>query len=69
MVEIVNLRMARKARARTEAEQKAAQNRAKFGRTKAEKVAERAETERVTKMLDGARRDMGDEGGSEVQRD
>ncbi|OJY63521.1 MAG: DUF4169 domain-containing protein [Sphingobium sp. 66-54] len=62
MAEIVNLRMARKARARTEAEQKAAQNRAKFGRTRAEKAAERTEAERTARALDGARRDMGEEG-------
>jgi len=61
MAEIVNLRMARKARARAVAEQKAAENRAKFGRTRAEKAAERAETARATKMLDGTRRDAGDE--------
>jgi len=62
MTEIVNLRLARKARARAEAEQKAAQNRAKFGRTKAEKATEQAEAERTARVLDGTRRDMGDEG-------
>ena len=38
MVEIVNLRQARKARARSEKEAQASQNRALFGRTKAEKL-------------------------------
>jgi hypothetical protein len=61
MAEIVNLRMARKARARTAAEQKAAENRAKFGRTKAEKAAEQAEVDRKARALDGARRDSEDE--------
>jgi hypothetical protein len=37
MAEIVNLRLARKARARTEAEGKAAANRAAHGQTKAER--------------------------------
>lgn len=64
MAGIVNLRMARKARARAEAEQKATENRAKFGRTKAEKAAERVEAKRVARALDGARRDAGDEGQS-----
>lgn len=61
MAEIVNLRMARKARARADAERTAAQNRAKFGRTKAEKAAERAEAERTARTLDGARRGAEDE--------
>jgi len=37
MTEIVNLRRARKAKARSEAEKTAAENRAKFGAGKAEK--------------------------------
>jgi hypothetical protein len=37
MAEIINLRQARKARARTEAEGRAGDNRVRFGRTKAEK--------------------------------
>ncbi|HZV17769.1 MAG TPA: DUF4169 family protein [Sphingobium sp.] len=59
MAEIINLRMARKARARAEAERTAAQNRAKFGRTKAEKAAERTEADRTARTLDGARLDTG----------
>lgn len=61
MAEIINLRMARKARDRTVAERKAAENRAKFGRTKAEKAAERAEAERKVRTLDGARRETEEE--------
>jgi Flp pilus assembly protein TadD len=56
MAEIVNLRMARKARQRAEAERTAAQNRAKFGRTKAQKAKERADAERAARAIDGARR-------------
>lgn len=61
MAKIVNLRMARKARARTVTEQKAAENRAKFGRTKAEKAVQRAEAEREARALDGTRRETGDD--------
>lgn len=49
MAEIVNLRTARKARARAEAEKQAADNRVKFGRTKAEKQMTRAEADRAAK--------------------
>ncbi len=57
MAEIVNLRMARKVRDRAVAEQKAAENRARFGRTKAEKATQRAKAEREARTLDGARRE------------
>lgn len=55
MAEIVNLRRARKARDRAEATAKADANRAAFGRSKAEKQAAQAETERRDRTLDGAR--------------
>ena len=42
MAEIINLRQVRKAKARAEKAAGAAANRAKFGRTKAEKAAEEA---------------------------
>ena len=61
MAEIVNLRMARKARDRAKAEQQAAENRAKFGRTKAVKQKERAEAERAARELEGVRREREDE--------
>ena len=61
MAEIVNLRLARKARDRTRAEQQAAENRAKFGRTKAEKQRDKAEAARETRGLEGARREPDDE--------
>lgn len=63
MAEIVNLRQARKARARAAAEQKAAENRARFGRTKADKAIDRAEAARADRQLAGARReDAGPDG-------
>lgn len=57
MAEIVNLRMARKARDRARAAQQAAENRAKFGRTKGQKAKERAEADRLTREVEGARRE------------
>jgi hypothetical protein len=57
MAEIVNLRLARKARDRAQAQQQAAENRAKFGRTKAQKQADKTATERDARALDGARRE------------
>ncbi len=57
MAEIVNLRRARKARARTDAETKAAANRALHGRTKAEKVRDETEAARLTRTVDNAKLD------------
>jgi hypothetical protein len=57
MSEVVNLNKARKARAKAEAKTQAAENRAKFGRTKAEKQLEAARAEKVRKLLDGAKRE------------
>lgn len=60
MAEIVNLRMARKAK-RREAEVREAQaNRAKHGRGKADRAVASAEVERAARLLDGARRDGDD---------
>ena len=58
MAEIVNLRLARKAKKRRDNEAQAAANRAAFGRTKAQKQVEAAEKERSERMLDGAKRDL-----------
>lgn len=55
MGEIVNLRRVKKQRARAAAETAAAGNRAKHGRTKAEKAAERLEKARRETLLDGAK--------------
>jgi hypothetical protein len=57
VAEIINLRMARKARARAESAQKAVENRAKFGRSKAQKAIERTDMERQARTLDGAKRE------------
>ena len=56
MADIINLRMARKARSRADAAAKADANRAAFGRSKEEKSRARAETARQEKALDGAKR-------------
>lgn len=53
MAEIVNLRLARKAKTRAEADQTAATNRAIHGQTKAEKARIKAEAERAERDLDG----------------
>ncbi|MFA7587487.1 MAG: DUF4169 family protein [Novosphingobium sp.] len=57
MAEIVNLRMARKARSRVDKAQLAAANRAKFGAGKAQRDAARQEAERLGRTLDGAQRE------------
>ena len=57
MGEVVNLRLARKQRARAEAAVRADQNRRAFGRTAAEKAAEAAVKARVAATLDGAKLD------------
>ena len=57
MTEIINLRMARKARARTEAEKQAEENRAKFGQTKAERTRAQSEAERALKAIEAHRRE------------
>ena len=57
MADVVNLNRARKARARSAAEAQAAANRAAFGRSGAEKLAERTEAARQARLLDGARRE------------
>jgi hypothetical protein len=55
--QIHSLSKARKARARADKEAQAAENRAKFGRTKAEKQQERAERERASKAVDAHERE------------
>jgi hypothetical protein len=61
VAEIVNLRMARKAKARRDAAQQAAENRARHGRTKAEKQRDKAEAERAERTIEGARRTESDD--------
>ena len=53
MAEIVNLRRARKGKARAEKDARAADNRTRFGRGKAEKRATEAERGRAENALDG----------------
>lgn len=53
MAEIINLRMARKHKARADKEAQAAQNRITFGRTKAEKQQTAAEKALADKRIDG----------------
>jgi hypothetical protein len=58
MSEIVNLRQARKAKARRDAEATASANRALFGRGKAERATEEARVRRDQRHLDGHRLDL-----------
>jgi hypothetical protein len=57
MAEIINLNKYRKAKQRAEAQAKAAENRAKFGRSKAQKKAEQDETQAQERKLDGHQRE------------
>jgi hypothetical protein len=57
MAEIVNLRLARKAKRRGAAERQAAASRASHGETKGEKLRRRQDAERLARTVDGARRD------------
>ena len=57
MAEIINLRRIRKQKARADKEEQAAQNRALFGRTKAEKLKQAAEKAQADKHIDGHKRD------------
>ena len=56
MGEIVNLRRARKQKARTAAEANASANRLQHGRSKAEKQLTQAEKEAAERKLDGHKR-------------
>jgi hypothetical protein len=57
MAEIVNLRRVKKARDRAEAEQQAAENRVRHGRSGAQKRADRMAEARRQTALDGAKRE------------
>ena len=58
MAEVINLRLARKAKARRNAVQAAEENRARHGLTKAERSRQQAEAERSARIVDGARREQ-----------
>ena len=57
MADIINLNRARKAKARADNETRAAVNRAKHGRTKAERLSEKAEAERLRIAAEEAARE------------
>lgn len=58
MADIVNLRQARKQKARAEKETAAAENRIKFGRTKAERKHEEAQNIVADKRIEAHKRDQ-----------
>jgi hypothetical protein len=57
MSDPINFNKARKARAKVEAKSQAAENRIRFGRTKADKTVSKLEAEKVRRALDQARRE------------
>jgi hypothetical protein len=59
MAEVINLRQARKSKARASKEATAEQNRIRFGQTKGEKAARRQEEQRQKGVHDGLRRETG----------
>jgi len=61
--EIVNLRRVRKAKERTDREARADVNRARFGRTKAERQGEAARSRLAERQLDAHKRGEPDEPG------
>ena len=58
MINIVNLNKLRKDRARADARQKADENAAKFGRSKARKALEQARNAKANRDLDQTKRDI-----------
>lgn len=61
MAEIINLRRARKAKERVVADVRAAENRQRFGRPKAERQRTEAESEIAARRLEAHRRDVPDD--------
>jgi len=57
MAELVNLNRARKHNAKASAKAGAAENRVKFGRTKAEKALETARADKAARALDQVKRE------------
>ena len=57
MATVINLNKARKQKARANAEKQAAGNRVKFGRTKAQKLLDAAETDEAKRKLDLLKRE------------
>ncbi len=54
---VINLRLARKAKARAEKNERAEENRRQFGRTKAEKLKQSSDERRAKQHLDAHKRD------------
>lgn len=65
--DIVNLRQVRKQKKRAKKEQTAAANRARHGRSGAERRRDDAIRDLDTKALDGVRRDANGDGGEETR--
>lgn len=57
MAKIINLRAAKKARARVEARAQGDENAAKFGRTPAEKADQKISAQKSARFLDGHQRE------------
>ena len=62
MSTVVNLRTARKRKARADKEQAAGENRALHGRSKAEKLQGRMQAEKAQRFVEGHRLEPGDRG-------
>lgn len=61
MADVINLNRARKSKAKDKKAESAAQNRTRFGRTKAQRHNEAAGMEREKNRLDGKKREKLDE--------
>jgi len=57
MADIISLKSARKQKARSEKDATAAENRVKFGRTKAEKQLAKARNDLADKLIEAHKRD------------
>jgi hypothetical protein len=60
MSNVVNLRQVRKTKARADKASQAEANRARFGRTKTQRLADAAEEQRRVNLLEGAKRSKQD---------
>ena len=63
MGEVVNLRQARKQKARTEKDRRAGENRTLHGRSKSERERDRLASEKAEKFVAGHRREKPDDPG------
>ncbi|MBZ9842984.1 DUF4169 family protein [Mesorhizobium sp. CA5] len=63
MGEVINLRQARKHKARTEKERRAGENRALHGRSKTERERDRLTSQKAEKFVAGHRREKSDDPG------